>query len=383
MKLSVIKVEKYDIDLINSAVDEIFNQLNINIPNGSKVFIKPNLIRDMDYNKAATTHPLVVQAVAAKLVKQYGCSVTIGDSAGGTFNAGYMNSVYKASGMMVAAANSNATLNSDFSSTKISIHNQYLSKIDIINAFLNADAVINIAKLKTHSFAAYTGAVKNLFGLIPGLIKVELHSRFPSIEEFTEFLIDLERFASSKIVLHMVDGIIGMEGAGPTNGKPRFIGKLFASADPYLLDLACISNIYELNQVPLVTSAVSRGLITEDMLNDSVVKQQVSEMIIDYKGTPVKTVHKSLSTSPNWMKNFTRKQLTSKAIVNISKCKGCGKCVAHCPRQAVVINKHIAKINQKQCIRCYCCQELCAYDAVKLKRTLVGSIFNKLSNIKK
>lgn len=383
MNLSVINIDKYDFNLISEAINQIFDELHINIAKGSKVFIKPNLIRDINCDKAATTHPLIVQAVAEKLIKEYNCKVTIGDSSGGTFNAGFMNSVYRVSGMTKAAENANCQLNTDFSSSKVSLNNVNLAKIDIINAFLDADVVINLAKFKTHSFTAFTGACKNLFGLIPGLIKVELHSRFPQVEEFTDFLIDLVNFAAPKIALNIVDGIIGMEGAGPTNGTPRYVGKLFASTNPYLVDLACVCNIYDISEVPLIVHAIDKGLITEDMLNDDIVKQQVVEKIQNYKIVPVKTFMKSLSKSPSWTKRFFKKQVTDKAIINRSKCKGCGKCVTHCPKQAVTITKHIAKINQKNCIRCYCCQELCAYDAVKLKRTLVGKIFSKLSNIKR
>ncbi len=40
--------------------------------------------------------------------------------------------------------------------------------------------VINVAKAKTHAFAGYTGAVKNLFGVIPGPIKGEMHLKYAS-----------------------------------------------------------------------------------------------------------------------------------------------------------------------------------------------------------
>ena len=82
-----------------------------------------------------------------------------------------MNSTFRTCGMAEACADSGAVLIDDFGSATKKIDGKVVRYLDIIDEFNNADVVINGGKLKTHSFTGYTGAVKNLYGLIPGLVK--------------------------------------------------------------------------------------------------------------------------------------------------------------------------------------------------------------------
>ena len=67
--------------------------------------------------------------------------------------------------------------------------------------------------------ATFTGGVKNLFGIIPGVSKAEYHFKMPEIKDFTDALVDICEYA--KPTLTIMDGIIGMEGEGPSAGIPR------------------------------------------------------------------------------------------------------------------------------------------------------------------
>lgn len=121
--------------------------------------------------------------------------------------------------------------------------------------------MINVCKLKTHGFTGYSCAVKNLYGLIPGLVKAEVHSKYPELDDFCDNLIDIERFASDKILLHVVDGVFGMEGEGPTNGTPRFVGKIIASDNAYLADVASVRLFDDPSKMPLLSKAVRARLV--------------------------------------------------------------------------------------------------------------------------
>ncbi|MEG2015354.1 MAG: DUF362 domain-containing protein, partial [Clostridia bacterium] len=202
MKIGISSVNKYDANLVDNAVVDVLTQVDIDslIAPQSNVFVKVNLVRDMSPDKCGTTHPTVVEAVCRYLIERLHCDVTVGDSSGGQYTKGYMENVYRVTQMNIATERSGAKLNSDFDFTNVDINGLRLKKLDITNSFLKADCVINIGKLKTHSFTGYSGAIKNLYGLIPGLVKVEVHSMFPNINEFCECLIDLERFSRPKIV---------------------------------------------------------------------------------------------------------------------------------------------------------------------------------------
>lgn len=109
---------------------------------------------------------------------------------------------------------------------------------DIISPILEADVVISVSKLKTHVMSYMTGAVKNLFGCIPGTYKAEYHFRMPDKKTFCNMLVDL--CECIKPTLSIMDAVECMEGNGPTSGSPRHAGYLLGSADPYALDaVAC------------------------------------------------------------------------------------------------------------------------------------------------
>lgn len=87
---------------------------------------------------------------------------------------------------------------------------------------LDADVIVDLAKLKSHALTKFSGAVKNYYGTIPGLQKVETHARFPDYGDFGSMLCDLcAYFAGNKPTFSVLDGIVAMEGNGPTGGEPE------------------------------------------------------------------------------------------------------------------------------------------------------------------
>lgn len=261
--VTVLPVAGYDKEKVIAAIRTIFarEKLSEKIRPGIRIFVKVNLVREMPPEKAATTHPVIVEAVCEELMAM-GAEVTVGDSCGGLYTEKHMSSVYSTTGMTKACEESGAKLNADFTAGEVFCSDSaVLKSMQIINAFLSADAVINISKLKTHGLTGYSGAVKNLFGLIPGLVKVEMHSKFNTLESFCNCLIDIERFASEKIILHIIDGIVGMEGNGPTNGNPVELGVIAASSDAYLADAAALSIFTEAAENPVMECAAARGIV--------------------------------------------------------------------------------------------------------------------------
>jgi uncharacterized protein (DUF362 family) len=63
-----------------------------------------------------------------------------------------------------------------------------------------------------------------------------------------------------------MDAVVGMEGSGPTNGSPRAVGLILASADPYALDVAAASAVgLELMKIPITRESAKRGLCTGNL----------------------------------------------------------------------------------------------------------------------
>lgn len=123
-----------------------------------------------------------------------------------------------------------------------------------------ADIIITLPKLKTHVLTAYTGAMKNMFGLMVGNNKAKTHYRFPDKNDFSAYLTDLNIAVKPRYGL--MDGILAISGNnGPTNGIPTQVGILAASRNVLALDWMCASLIgYDPRQIINLDDALNRRI---------------------------------------------------------------------------------------------------------------------------
>ena len=120
-----------------------------------------------------------------------------------------------------------------------------------------------------------------------------MHSRFPKLHDFCNLLCDLEQFARPKIVLHAMDAVWGMDGEGPTNGKPKFIGQILASPNAYALDVAAVSLFSENPmEMPVLQTAVNRGFEGCDVATiDFDFESFKSNFIADFDFAPAENIN--------------------------------------------------------------------------------------------
>lgn len=373
-KVAIIKCEAYEYELVKNAVREsldLLGGISNFISPGDKVLLKVNLLMKRKPERVTTTHPLIAQ-VLAECVLEAGGKPIIGDSPGGYhfYTKGTLEAVYETCGMKEAAQNSGAELN--YSTEVVDVpypEGKIMKSIKTIKPVLEVDKIINMPKIKTHMMTVYSGAVKNMFGIIPGSYKSEYHLRFDDTGDFADLLIDICSF--SKPILTVMDAVIGMEGYGPTNGSPKKVGLIIASTNPYELD-AVASSIIDLDpmKVPTIRKSIERGLYTGKLSHIEIVGEDPLEVKIkDFKKPTVKVAF-------NYYSNIIPKPLLKKMNrfikptpkVNLDKCKSCGMCVKSCPPKTIEMNNGKAKINLDQCIRCFCCHELCTFDAISIKR---------------
>ncbi|MDF2570086.1 MAG: hypothetical protein K0R55_1690, partial [Sporomusa sp.] len=189
------------------------------LKNGARVLVKVNLLKKNAPVDAVTTHPAVVEAIV-RYLQGLGCSVIIGDSPGGPYNVKRLISIYKATGMTQVSENTGCELNYDTSAVAIFNEKaQKLKQMQIIKIAEEVDFIVSAAKFKTHGMMLYTGGVKNLFGVIPGLTKAEYHFKMNNAENFAHHLVDICEYI--KPVFTIIDAIEGMEGDGPSAGEKR------------------------------------------------------------------------------------------------------------------------------------------------------------------
>jgi uncharacterized protein (DUF362 family)/Pyruvate/2-oxoacid:ferredoxin oxidoreductase delta subunit len=321
--------------------------------------------------RAVTTHPEVFRAVA-QIVRDYTDNIVLIESP----NFFPLKSTIKKAGLAeivddlkIEVADINVTETLKFSSA-----HRYKS-IDISKAFFDVDYIINIPKLKTHGFTHYTGAVKNLFGAMPGLSKSRMHMTAPTQMEFSEFLLDLyggllNGFEKPKKFIHIMDAIVGMEGEGPgPSGKPKNIGAVIVGDDAVALDYVAVNLVgLDLKKVFTITQGFKRGYGVKSPDEIQVRGEPIEDMRITDFLPPKSVVRGGIIwplTSPT-VKNL----FVEKPIPRADACTLCYNCMKVCPAGAITKadEAKIPQYNYRKCIRCFCCIETCPEAAIDLKK---------------
>jgi len=346
---------------------------------GMKVLLKCNLLMRKRPEECVTTHPAVVQAMAL-LVKNAGATPIIADCPGGPYMEKMLKTVYKGCGMIEAAQHSNALLNYNTDTVDVFVPDAKIAKkITIATVVKEADAIISLPKLKTHGMCLFTGAVKNMFGIIPGMTKMEYHFRMNKIDDFSDMLIDVCSFANP--VLSVMDAIMGMEGNGPSAGSPRAIGAIIAGCNPYAVDVAATDLVgIAPYRVATIAKAEERGLCSASpekivYLGDHFKKPYISDFKLPDNARRG-LLSKILDVTGNSrISKWLKPKVEPKPIIIHDRCIGCGDCERCCPPKAITMHSGKPEIDMEKCIKCYCCQELCPEKAVIIGRNWAFKIF--------
>jgi uncharacterized protein (DUF362 family)/NAD-dependent dihydropyrimidine dehydrogenase PreA subunit len=342
---------------------------------GKKVVIKPNLVVPVSPEKCTTTHPSIVEA-AARYISQMGGTVTIAESPGGPYVGSLLNRVYKITGMADAAGKSGAALNYDVTSRPFNAPHAVTSHyFDVITPVYDADVIVSISKLKTHTLTILSAAVKNLFGVVPGVGKFGIHARYKDQDDFQSALVDLtSALCETKPVISIVDAVDAMEGNGPSGGSPRHVGCIISGRNPFTVDLLCAEIIGVPGEVKMLDYAAERGLCPPSAGSLRLTGDDINIFkITDYKKPDTRRSEK--------FRHLPR-FLSPRPVIDPKKCVGCVKCYESCPAKTIAIKyyngKKKAEINDKNCIRCFCCQELCPSKAVYIKKNIIFRLIPKL-----
>ena len=373
-KVYLSKCDDYSFVKIKTIFCEQFRELKLckKIKPGMTVVIKPNLVMKSDPESGIITHPVVVAAVGS-LVKEMGARVLIAESSGGVFTPSSVKSVMNGCGYTEIAEKYGFEIYTECKANSVDINNAEICRtMTVLEPYINADFIINIGKLKSHCMTRFSGAVKNLFGTVPGLMKPELHFRFPKEEDFCTMLVDLCEFIKPN--LSIIDAVDAMEGDGPTGGTKRHIGAFVIAENPYAADMvsASIANM-EPKSVCYLKNAMSRGVCPKSIKDIAVMGEKLEDFIQeDFKQPRSKGVDFSAKV-PKFLRPITIKITTPKPVIRTKKCIGCGKCAESCPRHTIKIVDRKAIIEYNKCIKCFCCHEMCPKHIINVRRF---SLFN-------
>lgn len=370
--VSIIRCDDYDEEKVYRAVEESVDHLGgwkRFVKPGNKVVLKPNLLMFKKPEEAATTHPSVVKAVTEQVQKAGGV-VTIAESPGGPYHEAMLRRVYKATGIEETADETGAILNYDLRVVEIQQPEaKYLKLMEVLKPLVDADVIINLPKLKTHTMMTYTGAVKNMFGAMAGTAKADLHLRMPDYVKFADSLIDI--FLGVKPTLNLMDAVYGMEGYGPTNGSSRHIGLILASTDGFALDATALKVIQlPVEKVPVMKNAIERGFLDEDI---KILGEQIENVTVSDFNIPLLNDAERIERFNHGFFRLGRRWIRPRPQIQNEKCVMCGNCVKNCPPGVITMEKGKKPvIDYKNCIRCFCCHELCMHDAITIHRNMLS-----------
>lgn len=323
---------------------------------GRRVLIKPNLLKAALPEAAVTTHPEIVRSVI-RLVHEHGGKALVGDSPG----LGDFRRICQRAGILDVALAEGAELVELGDPVEVR-NNGRFQRFELSRVAVEADAIINLPKFKTHGMTVLTGAVKNLFGCIPGKRKAQWHfNSGVNHEAFTRMLVELAALLRPRLTI--MDAVVGMEGNGPGSGDPRELGVILAGQDPFALDTVAGAIVgLGPDMLPILRSAREAGVGATSLDRIAIVGEDLSAVLArDFRLPPRDHTEWRI---PDWLRRTLKDALTTRPLLGNRACIRCGVCEKHCPQQAIHEQAGKLVIDHRNCIRCYCCQEFCPQGAI-------------------
>ncbi len=328
------------------------------IKDGETILVKPNLLKGSPPKEAVATHPDFIISVIKNLEKK-DVDIIVGDSPAGRMSPKKLRKHYEKRDWLRIEDETSARLNYDVRQIRKNFPAGRVKKsFDMLKLAQDVDGIINLPKLKTHSLTVFTGAVKNQYGLVHGLSKAAYHGQFLKLNEFGRMLLDVNGSIKSRISI--MDGILGMEGNGPSGGKPVSLNSILASKDPIACDYAACKMVgIPMQKVPT--------LIESDMDFDSIEypKRRPSSFERDIEYPTGGSQHVRV---PNFLANLFSNLYLDRPKLQKEKCVKCWECEEICPKDAISRKDHGPKISWWTCIRCYCCAEGCPEEALVIEQ---------------
>ncbi|MGZ7108337.1 MAG: DUF362 domain-containing protein [Methanobacterium sp.] len=371
-KISISKCSSYHNEDVYSAVDKCLEDLgglSSFIKEGNTVLIKPNILLAKKPEEAITTHPAVIKAII-KAVKEVGAVPVVGDSPGGF--VGNVGEHWKITGIEDVCKNEDVeVLNFEASGVydkEINGNHYHIAK-----PVLDVDFVINVPKIKTHGLTVFTCAIKNMYGTIPGLTKVNYHKESPKPADFSSLVVDI--YALTKPNLNIVDGIIGMDGSGPSAGNPIELGMILTSTDGVAID-SYICHALGKNPLEIPTNEIAyhRGL-GEANIDEIEVFGYEPRVRNDFKWPPY--MASTVNIIPGFIARGLMRFLWQRPVIDSDRCTDCKTCVKSCPVEALTAGVNIPEFNYPECINCLCCIEMCPQKAVSLDKSLLARLVSR------
>ncbi len=360
-----IRPASYDYPALRRTVFELLEKAVLQkVEKGCRVLIKPNLLAPSPPERAIVTHPLVVRAVV-EYVLDCGGLPCVSDSP----PLSSFSRIVRETGLKAVLSGLDVECR-EFSASVVVHADKPFQSLELAVEALEADFVVNLPKLKSHSQMLLTLGVKNLFGCVVGMRKPEWHFRAGVDRElFARLLVTVCRAVNPAVTL--LDGVLALEGEGPgSGGVPREIGLLIASPDPVAVDRAVCS----LLGIPDDRLLTNRAAMAMGYAGDAPSIIGDFPMVEDFRFPEMVP----LVFGPQRLEGFLRRHLVQRPRCQEKLCRLCGECRRICPAKAIALGAKSIRVDYDRCIRCYCCIEVCPHAALRPEESLAGKAVRKI-----
>lgn len=379
------------VDKIFETIRDIFRKYENFLPSDkqAKILIKLNLNSNMNALTGNTTDLRLVAAVLSELNNRGYENIIVGE---GTSSGFYRNKINVARRLkvldLIKKFKSVTFLDFNYDDKEI-IDFEDGVRAGVAKTCLNADFFINMPKVKMHFETAMSCCLKSFIGCLVGLNeKQKVHySLFKNIIHLNEKI---------KPQLIIVDGLISMEGTGPSLGTPLKTDFILAGRNPFLLDLLCskISGV-DYKKIPVLMEAIKKNYLSGSDIEKANNFKPIK--IYSFK-KPAPSVWSKIINNQKWQKYFIKlrigpldwffnigfigeilnffglrqdvfntNELDVKKITVGSKCNQCLVCEKYCPERLRLAD--IGDAN-KGCFNCLYCYSICPRRAIDVEGKL-------------
>ena len=366
-KVALLFCDSYDSEQVYQKIRrgmELLGGWEKLIEKGEKILLKPNLVRKAPLDRPVITHPSVVEAVARLLREEGYEKIGCGDSCG----VGLASKVMEGTGMDAILERYHISME-DFN------QGTQTGEFVLADPVREADALINLCKMKTHALERVTGGVKNLYGCVSGLHKAQGHTKYSNADSFARLLIRLNKEIKPRLCI--MDGIVAMDGNGPTSGDPISMNVILMSTDPVAADSVFCHLVHlKPEMVPTNVHGQNMGLGFWEKEKICILTEEGEismEEAVEKYGNKDYNVDRRKVRSTMWNQlDFLMKPFQKKPYILTEKCRKCGVCVESCPVEGKALSfekgkNHPPVYHYRKCIRCFCCQEMCPFQAIGVR----------------